>query len=257
MVAAVVEILSWASIVGYAALCFRLWRDGLDRTYRWFTAYLLFDAARSIGLKVIPYNTNLYFWVWATSELFLDILYILVVLELVSLILGKFRGIASLGRWAVFAALMLGVFIASVSLSPDLSNPTEQYPLLRYFFVLQRGINSSLVLFLLFMTLFLVWYPVPLSRNLVVYSAIYFVYFLCISLAFLVRNLAGHPVTQLVNLALSATNVACVVAWLALLTRAGEQRAVTVRQRWNAAEQQHLIDQLAAINASLLRTARK
>lgn len=247
----------WVSIVAYAGLYLRLRHEGLDRVYRWFTIYVVFCVVLSVALIFVPQQTNLYAQVWMATAPVVDILYVLVVLELVSLILQRFRGIASLGRWAVLAGLSLGILIASLTLSPDLSNPAEQSPILRYFFVLQRGVTSSLVLFLLFITVFLVWYPVPLSRNLITHSAVYAVYFLCTSVAFLFRNLAGSTVTSLGNVVLSGTNVACLVAWMVLLNRAGEQRAVTVKQHWDAEQQQHLIDQLAAINASLLRTARK
>ncbi len=200
---------------------------------------------------------NTYGVLWLVTEPFLALLYVLVVLELYTLVFQKYRGIASLGRWAVFAGLVLGIAIAALTLSADLSNPNEKFPLLRYFFVLQRGVTTSLLLFLLFLTVFLVWYPVPLSRNLIAHSVLFAVYFLCVTLAFLMRNLAGSNVAGVLNVGIALTTLACFVSWTAFLTRAGEQRSVSIGQHWNADDQQHVLDQLAAINSALLRTARK
>ncbi len=270
------QYLWWLTTFGFLVLYFRLRRLGLHRTYRWFGFYLLFQLLRSGSLMLVPrlaltrvesfpwflprfagFNGNSYGWLWVFTQPLMEIFYVLMALELVSLILEKFRGIASLGKWAVIGGLIFGVLIASMTLVPDLSNPAEQYPLLRYFTVIDRGITSSLVLFLLFISGFLVWYPVPLSRNLLAHSAIYTTYFLCISAAAFIRNLGGAPAVEIANLTLAGGAFACILAWLLALNRKGETRAVTIRQRWDAKQQERLIEQLSAINASLLRTVRK
>ncbi len=270
------QYLWWMATAGYAVLYLRVFRLGLHRIYRWFGFYLLFRLLRSVALMVLPhvgvarsadfpgfalrftsFSDNAYGWIWVFTLPVLEILYVLMVLELVSLILEKFRGIASLGRWAVLGGLAFGVLIAAMTLAPDLSNPAEQYPLLRYFGVLERGITSSLVLFLLFIAGFLVWYPVPLSRNLLAHSIIYTAYFLFTSAAIFIRNLSAGQAILITNVTLSGASFACILAWLFVLNRKGEIRAVTIRQRWDAKQQAQLIDQLATINASLLRAVRK
>ncbi len=271
----------WISVAAHAVLFFRLRLTGLHRTYRWFTAYVGFSVARGIVIAVVPYlglkrspkllfgfvptfsvdvghySQTVYGWLWVTTNPLTDLLYVLVVLELVTLILVKFRGIASLGRWVVLAGLIGGVLVAALTLSRDLSNPAERFPILRSVFVLDRGTTSSLVLFLLFIAIFLVWYPVPLSRNLLTHFAIYSIYFVVTTLAILLRNIGGDALTDATSMAGTVATLGRGIAWLVLLDRAGEERASMVRAHWNPEQQQRVMEQLAAINASLLRTARK
>ena len=177
-VQAIVECLSWLTIAGYVVLYLRLRRQELHRVYRMFAAYVLFRTARSVALATLPpvwyavhqqpytpYGNNVYGWLWALTEPIVWILQVLVVLELYSLVLQNHKGIASLGRWTVLAGLTIAVVLSSITLPSELSHSAEKYAILRCFFLANRGVDASLVLFLLFITAFLAWFPVPLNRN--------------------------------------------------------------------------------------------
>jgi hypothetical protein len=261
----IVRYLWLLMIAGHSILYLRLWQTGLRRTYKFFAAYLLFRILRSTLLEIGPLfisdakfvGSNLYAQLWMATEPVLWILYVLVVLELCSLVFQKYKGIASLGRWVVLAGLALALVLASVSLSADLSNTSEQFPILRYFFAIGRGVLSSLVIFLLCITAFLAWCPVPLNRNIVLHTIVYAVYFLGTALTFLLRNLSGSTVTMYANIAMLSVSIACLAIWIVKLDAKGERRSVTLRHRWEAGQEQRVVDQLAAINSSLMRTARK
>jgi hypothetical protein len=186
------------------------------------------------------------------------ILYILVLLELYALVLESYKGLATVGRWALMAGLGLAVGISALSLGADLSSESE-YPLLRYWTVIDRGVQSSLELFLLFITMFLAWYPLKLSRNVVVHSVVYAAYFLSGACGVLIHNFWSESklVEEAVNLGLSSATLLCLIAWIILLKPSGEHVTVAKRPLWSAADEEHLIAQLSAINASLLRAARK
>jgi hypothetical protein len=266
-----IERVIWLlTTVGYLVLYIRLRQEGLHRTYRFFAGYVLFHVLRSVGLATIePIGRllgddssahlagNLYGWLWVVTEPLLWVLYILVVLELYGLVLQKYKGIASLGRWAIFAGLAISLAISSVTLSADLSNPGEKFPILLYAAAIHRGVASSLVIFLLLITVFLSWYPVPLSRNVVVHSIAYAAYFLGMTMTLLVRNVSGGRLVEITNIVASGVAISCLGVWIVFLNRRGEARTVTVRQRWQADQEQHLIEQLDTINSTLLRAARK
>ncbi len=260
----------WFTILGYLALCIRLRQNGLHRTYRFFAAYLLFRVFRAVLLAAVPsvarlidsrpdvpFATNAYAWVWILTQVVLWFFYILVVLELYSLILQNYKGIASLGRWALLAGLLVSLALSSVTLWTDLSNPGEQFPTLLYLLAIDRGVASSLVIFLLLITGFLVWYPVPLSRNVVVHCVAYAAYFLPSAVVVLLRNVMGSEVTQVVNIALSCITIVCLAVWIAFLNREGESRMFRVLRRPAAQDEEILVEHLAAINSTLLRAARK
>jgi hypothetical protein len=254
----------WLAIAGYAVLYVRLRREGLHRTYRFFAGYLVFRFVRALGLTAIQnfapgrFDSDAYAWAWVATEPVLWVLYILIVLELYGLVLQKYPGIASLGRWAIFAGLAIALAIASLTLSADLNSGTgDRFPVLQYALVIGRGVASSLVLFLLFINVFLTLYPVPLSRNVVVHSIVYAIYFLTMTMVLLVRNLLGHSITELVNVIASCVSVLCLGVWTIWLNRSGERQTVRLRQQWRPEHAEHVVEQLSAINSTLMRAARK
>jgi hypothetical protein len=204
-----------------------------------------------------PFATNAYGWVWMLTEPILWVFWVLVVLELYSLVLQNYKGIASLGRWVLLTGLGVAVAISFLTLQADLSNAKEQVPIIRLFLVVDRGVASSLVIFLLVISCFLAWYPVPLSRNVVVHCIVYAGYFLSLTLVVLLRNLMGNAVTQVVSILGSCVTLVCLVVWIGLLSREGESAKVRLRPRWAEEREEELVGHLAAINSTLLRAARK
>jgi len=153
--------------------------------------------------------------------------------------------------------LFLALLMSALTLPADLSNASERFPILRYFVAIGRGVDSSLVVFLLLITAFLAWYPVPLSRNVLVHCGVYAVYFMSESMTQLIRNLTGSEITAAMNVTLSSVTVLCLATWLIFLNPQGETKKVSVRSRWSSADEQLLIDKLGTVNSSLLRAARK
>ncbi len=262
----------WLTIGGKLLLAIRIWKTGLHRTYRFFFGYLVFDfligvllaltpfAARAWGeASDDPFGTFAYFWAWAATEPIHLVWYVLIVLELYSLVFQDYKGIASLSRWALLAGLAVSLTVSSLTLSLDLRRPAQGVvgAVLRCLMVLDRGVLSSLVLFLLFLALFLHWCPVPLSRNLVVHCIVFAGYFLSGATIILVRNITGWQVTQRVNIALMSTSLVCLLVWIVCLNPRGEARKVLIRKQWGAGEEDELLQQLASINSTLRRAARK
>jgi hypothetical protein len=262
--------LFWVSIPAYLALYWRLRHEGLHRTYRVFSAYLVFHAARSATLAGMPvlwslfrkgryvhFGNDVYGWFWVLTEPILWVFYILLLLELYSLVFRNYRGITSLSRWAILAGLIVAIVLSALTLPADLSNSAERFPILRGFLAVEHGLASSLVVFLLSITAFLVWFPVPLNRNVVLHSLVYAIYFVTVAMSLLLRDLRGSTVTSAINLAYTGVDLVCVALWIALLNRAGEAVKATVRHAWDPERQEFLMKQLEAINSTLLRSGPK
>ncbi len=243
-------------MAAHAVLAIKLAKSGLHRTYRIFFAYLIFRAFRSSLLMLLPTNRSTYAWGYFITEPVLWLLYVGVLLELYTLAFREFRGITTLARWVTRAALAGAVLLSVLSLAPDLNSP-HPYPYIHLFTVLGRAICSSLALFLLAVSLFLVLYPVPLSRNVIVHSVVYSVYFLTLTLAYFVHNVFGPQTLPVVNFVLLAVASLALGAWIILLTPAGEKVVVSSRRQWDPEEEARLVRQLDSINATLLRVARK
>lgn len=253
-----IESILWlAAIACYAILLARMVISRLHVVYRYFFFYLLFRLARSLLLAGLDRHTSAYGWAYLATEPVLWVLYVLVVLELFTIVLRDYPGIQTLSRRVLAVGLTISAAVALATLLPDLGNPAERYPILRIMYVSQRVVMSSLVVFFTILTAFLVWYPVPLSRNVVVYCVGYSIYFISATMGLFVRNIAGEAVTRITSTVLLGAGVACLIAWILLLNGQGETKALSLRRHISALDEDRLVGQLESINRGLLGSARK
>jgi len=253
----ILTVLWGLSIFANGVAAWRLYHLQLHRVYRFFFAYLSFAAVRSLTLFVLTsgVGSNVYAIIYLVTAPILWVFYVMVVLELYSLVLRNYTGIQSLGRWTVYGALTFSIAVSILTLIP--SAGAESSRLLFWCLPVERGVVFSLVIFLLLILLFLSIYPVALSRNILIHCVVYTVFFLGISMMILIRNVVGDASMHVLNTVVLMMNLACYAAWILLLTREGEKRVTTMRHNWTQPEEQRLIDQLNTINATLLRAARK
>ena len=251
------SILWYTAIAGYAILLARLAILRLHVVYRYFFFYLIVRLSRALLLAGLDRHSNAYGWTYVATEPILWVLYILVVLELFTIVLRDYPGIQTLSRRVLTAGLAISAAVALATLLPDLGNPAERYPILRSMYVAQRVVMSSLVVFFAILTAFLVWYPVPLSRNVVVYCAGFSLYFFSSTMGLFVRNIAGEAVTRITSTVLQGVGVACLIVWIALLNRQGETKRLSLRAHMPAPDEARLVGQLESINRGLLGSAKK
>jgi len=88
-----------------ALVLWRLYSLGLHNTYRFFFAYLAVAVLRTTVLLPFSPQSRPYYEIWAATQPVILLLYILIVSELYSLVLHKYPGIYSLGRWFFFGAV--------------------------------------------------------------------------------------------------------------------------------------------------------
>jgi hypothetical protein len=254
---AILRPLQWLTLIGYCGLLFKIYLEPALRRYRYFAAYLAIMAAREVLALLIPQRTTLYGWVYIIGAPIVWVCYILVVFELYSNVLGSYKGIATVGRHTLRVTLGLSILLAGSTLVWDLSGKHERFPVLLTVLATERWVISSLAVLLLCITVFMIWFPVPLKRNIVVHSLVFFLYFISKALALFFRNTLGPSAVDLVNLAVTCTAVACLMIWIFFLSREGERQEIKQRIQWNPDSEKRLLHQLDSINASLLRSARK
>jgi hypothetical protein len=232
-------------------LCAKLWWSGLYKTYVFFFSYLVLELGQAFIPLLVPLNGTLYADIFVVSQTLIVCSYAFVILELYSVILRNLQGIASLARR--YIKITLG-FAILVSLIPLVMEKTPN-TLTGYLFIFERPILSSLILFVLLISAFLVYYPVPLSRNVIVYLTGYALYFPAIATMAFINNLGYFWNRQKGNVDMGVS-VICLLFWLFALSRQGEKRRVVVGHHWNPGDEQRLLAQLEAVNASLLRSGR-
>jgi hypothetical protein len=255
------------TIFGSGLTVIKLVYTGLFRRYRVFFLYFLFRIPYMTASLVVAHikglpggdgmSSYMYYYLFLYSDPIFLLAYILVVMELYSLVLERYKGLYTLGRWAMYGATAISGTISLLTLLPKLGrSPLEPSKRLMYEVYAERGIDLALVIFILLIVWFLSKYPIPLSRNVVVHTVIYSIFFLSDALVLLWRTLLGYGVGTTANVVATATGAACSLAWAVLLTARGEEVRAQLPQIRPEAEER-ILHQLDALNATLLKVSRK
>jgi len=248
----ILEKVLWPAV--YAAqwgLLAHLWRTGLWRRYRNFTAYLLgLTAQDSVLLWLNPASAP-YAYVYVAGIVPIAVLSLLAVGEIYQLALQPYRGIQTLSRWVLSGAMLIAVVVSVATVALDFTNPAEPYPILRAFNAFQRTFSTAIILFLLAVNAYLVYFPVPTNRNTVTHTQAFLFYFAARTAAFLVRNVLGPEVVPAASAALLGVDLLCLGWWIVRLVPQGEAQPRPPNGRWSPAEAEVLLRQLEQLNSKL------
>ncbi len=222
------QILLVAEIATLAVLCLRMWIAGLYKVYVYFFGYLVLEFLQALIPVFVPIESRLYLVLYVATQVLVTSFYALVVLELYSKVLRDLPGIASVARRYIKVTVAVAITIALLFLQLGATRASVTGYLLSF----ERSVMASLVIFVLFVSLFLVYYPVPLGRNVIVYLIGYSVYFLTKAAASLLMNFGGDWIRPLSSM-LMAVSLGCCVFWCAALGRQGESKRLVVGHQWN------------------------
>jgi hypothetical protein len=232
-------------------LIVRIWSAALYRVYPYFFTYLLAELLQTVILAATPFRGGAYPYVWIATEAIVVCFQALIVGELYRVILRDLPGIASISRRYITVTLGVAIFGSLLLLQ------LEETPagLVSTFLVIDRAIVFSLVIFILLASAFLAYYPVPLNRNVIVYSIGYAVYFLAKATALFIRTL-GYHVSPQISTVLIVVSSACQLFWVLGLNRQGETCTVVIGHKWSPEDEERLLSKLKAINANLAGAAK-
>jgi hypothetical protein len=247
------QLLLVIQAVALVGLCARLAFSGLYRKYRYFFGYVILSLVQAIFLPFFQRDSVIYLNAWMVSEALAMSAYTLVVLETYTFILRDLPGIATAARRFLKISLS-GATIASLLLVALERTPTS---VPAYFMVCERTVITTLLVFVLSSLAFLVYYPVPLSRNVVNYSIGFAVYLLTKAMTFLIVNLRYPSLDRLLTATLMAVAAACPIFWLLTLSPEREEKTVSTGQHWSPDNEKGVLSRLRAINDNLARTGKK
>jgi hypothetical protein len=243
-------ILAFTGSAALALLIVRLLAAGLARRYKYFFCYLAVDLLQTAAPFFIPFRAKLYFYFFLGTEGLMLCFCVLIVFELYSVLLRDLKGIATVARW--FTAVALGLSIV-LPLLLRTALPRPRYPI-EQFFLFEISVVSSLVLLILLLTLFLVYYPIPLHRNALVYAAGWAVYFLSKAALLFLNNAGSSTWIRACSAAASIVSTISIVFWAIFLNREGERRTIVAGHRWSTTGAQvQVLKRLHELNESLLR----
>ena len=243
-------VLSLILTLALALLIVRLLGSGLAGVYKFFISYAIVDLLQTVAPFFIPFKTAFYAYFFLVTESFSLCLYALVIFELYSVLFRDLKGIGAVARRYTVAVLGISILIA-LGLRKALPQPRR---MIEQFFYFEIPVVSSLVLFILLLMLFLVYYPIPIHRNALVYSAGYAVYFLSKATILFLSNAGSSAWIRACSTAASIVALLSVVFWAMYLSREGERRTIVAGHRWSTPRaQQQVLQRLYELNESLLR----
>lgn len=240
----------------FSVLAFRLFQTGLFRRYRFFTAHTVFETVRMAVMGVVDIRTDLYAHLYFATQPIAWLLYAAVVQEVFQLALESRPGIATLSRKVVSGALAVSCAIAAATLLFGVHEGSP-FRVIEYYLLFERVISTTLLLFVIALMAFLAHFPVPLSRNSRVHAAVFGFYFTAKTASLYVRAFLGPTVVDAVNTGLNAIGIVSVLAWILLLRSNGETVPARMAPQRSKQEEERLLEQLNAINRTLVRSARR
>src|SRR5262245_54737062 len=234
----------------------KLWISGLYKRYPIFFLYFLFRIPNTIWPFFFDIRTISYLNMWRITSFMALILYILLVGELYRLVLEKYEGLQTIGRWAMFVSLAFSVIISVLSFAFKIRVMSLQSQKVRFVLDTERGVYTALAIFICLLLAFLSRYPISLSRNVRLHALVYSAFFLSSTVSILMVRLFWVPLEETLNLAVTGINTRSVYIWLIFLHPAA-QWLPSVEPTDPREPAQRLLSQLDALNTAALRMSRQ
>jgi hypothetical protein len=244
-------------------LVLRLTLSRLFQSHRVFGLFIAYDTFSSLFALVSSWGAwHLdYRYLWLTFAPLSWIFYVAVVFSILRGVMNEHRGILSLSQKVLFFCFAgaIAVSVISARLEYAAANVTDPDPIafwVKLSFILERALCTTALLLLVLSLIYLLYFPVNVTRNVVSICAGLSVYF-AVKITLLVTHNVWSPGSlRLVSLAVSFLSTACLLYWLFSLTPKGELKTVRPGHSWKPEQQQRLIEQLNALNDSLLKSTR-
>jgi hypothetical protein len=245
----------WVELAATLILVASLAYHRLHLLYRFFFAYLAADAIETTAALIFHDDRRIYGEVYFAGQGIRMLLAVFVVLEIYRIALAGQPALARYGKTTVSYVLGTAAVVAVAGFWIDQDSGGRDAGV-RHFVTFERTMDAWMLLFLLMISVFMVWFPVRLKRNNFLYIGGFVIYFLARSLGLLFSNIAPALISKLDNW-MVATQIMCLILWTIALQPAGERVTLEVGHRWDPEAAGRLKDQLSAINAALLRMSRR
>jgi hypothetical protein len=156
----------------------------------------------------------------------------------------------------VLAAMAVAATVALSGITLDSAILAGQSPAVHRFATFERSMNFVILLFLLLISVLLLWFPIKVRRNIVVYISGFVLFSASRSVGLLLANLLPPSETRLVSTVLLGLTFVSLMIWIAGIRPEGELVTATPGYRRNPETMQRLSHQLDSINAALARFVR-
>ncbi len=251
------ERLFWyANFVATLALLLRLTQLKLIRVYPSLFWFWLAQALETALLLPVPLKSALYDNLYYLAQTVNLALAIWVVLELYRQALSLHPALMSFGRKSVLSLMALAAILAASGVLMDSAPPPGRSFVLHRFLATERTMDLMVLAFLLLISLFLLWFPVRVKRNVVVYILGFVGFYTTRAAGLLLVNRLPQDYLQPMSGFLLACSLGCLLIWLFGLRTESKDVMTITGTHAHGAGLDRLSLQLDEINAALSRLAR-
>jgi hypothetical protein len=247
--------LFYLNFIAQLVLLYRLLHFKLYRTYLSLFLYWLLQALPSVALMVIPFHSHRYAYVYWGAQTINLLMAVFVVQDLYRIALLQHPALASIARRSVLVVLAIAAVVALSGITLDSTILPGQALSAHRFETFERSMNFVILLFLLLISFLLLWFPIRVRRNIVVYISGFVLYSASRSFGVLLYNLLPRD-ARLISTILLGFTLLCLFIWIVGIQPEGELVTATPGYRRNNETTQRLSQQLDAINTALTRFVR-
>lgn len=248
--------LFYLNFIAEVILLGRLIQCHLHQTYRSLFLYWLVQALTTLIILPVNIYSHLYLYMYWSAETIYTLMAVFVVQDLYRVALSQHPAVATFGRRSLLAAMVLAALLALSGLSLDSNIPSGHYPAIHRFATFERTMNFVVLVFLLLISGLLLWFPIKVRKNIVVYISGFVLYSASRSFGLLSVNLLPQEATRLMSTILLGLTFVSLLIWTVGIQPEGERATATSGHRRNPETMRRLSRQLDAINSALARFAR-
>jgi hypothetical protein len=250
------RVLAYLNLIAELGLLWRLLHFHLNRTYRPLFIYWLVQAVANVAILSAPMATYLYLYLYWGAQTINIFTAVFVVQDLYRIALADHPAVASFGRRSMLGALALAGLLALSGASLDTAILPGQYTAIHRFATFERSMNFVVLVYLLLISGLLLWFPIKVRRNIVVYIFGFVLFSGSRSFGLLLANLLPAKDTRLISTVLLGLTLLCLLIWIVGIRPEGEHVTATPGSRRNPETARRLTGQLDAINSALSRFGR-
>lgn len=249
-----------------ATLMWRLLSMRLEHIYVVFCGFVAVELAGSSLVLVeafwhpAPFD---YRAVWLVLTALMWVVKLWVVYSLLEAVLANLRGVLKFSKRllnATFAAVAIGAIVSArsdISRILPSSGGFRLQSAVTAAFSIDRVISTATLIAMLVILAFVLWFPVQMPKNLVLFSFTFVLDFAFRNALLLVRPSVSRQTAGFLSAADTTLLGICFLFWTLFLTPAGQRVQMRIGHGWEPSEQKRLVEQLETMNAALLRQARK
>ena len=250
------RIFFYLNFVAELVLLARLIQCRLHRTYRSLFLYWVFQAVATMALLPVRMGTYLYLYIYYGAQTIVILMAVFVVQDLYRVALSEHPAVASFGRRSVIWLLWRWPLSGIVGNQARFDHPCGAISAIHRFATFERMMNFVILIFLLLISGFLLWFPIKMRRNVVVYIFGFVLFCASRSFGVLLINLRPQDATRFISTVLLGLTLLCLLIWTVGIRPEGERMTATPGYRQNPETMRRLTSQLDAINAALARFVR-